>query len=694
MLRRAAMARTLLIAAALTATLTTALLTAFLQYARLLPDEGTRAALMKMPAQQRSLLISGAGGTNAADLVAREEYIQDRFAHGLGGMPVSAIGGGYAIGQQLPDGLGATISRAGGTYAVVAFLDRLPEHATLVSGDWPKPVARTEPAQVALAERTASVLRVGVGDRIPVNDRRTGWPAPLTVVGVFRPIDPDGPYWQLAADPVNNGGYGPLVVDREEFRARYAALSTLEWVVAPTPAALTSADLPAVAGALDELRYAGLPGPDKAWFPSLRTGLDDLAGRLTTTRLVSRSGLLLPALLIIVIAGYALFLVARLLADQRRGELSLLRARGAAGTQLARLALGEALLVVTPAALLGAPLGGALLRLGDVWSTGHGLRLAAVAGNGAIGWMIALAAAAGCAAALVLPAARRGGSWVAEQQRRPRPSRWTTVQRAGVDAALVAVAVLAWLQLRQYAGPLTRVGGSLDIDPLLVAAPVVGVLAATAVSLRLLPAATRVGVGAAQRRDSHATLLGMWHADRRPHAGPVLLLVLAVAASALASCVAASWQRSQRDQAAHAVGTDLRLTRAGGEQLQLSTGDLAGPGVRAASTAYRTKLNAGNESAELIAIDTAAAPDVVRLRGDLAEPDALRRLAAARPAVPGQVLPAGTRRLTGHIGYVARVRNNVGEAVPGVLTAILDDGSGTLYHRELGQPRADGTLDF
>ena len=38
-----------------------------------------------------------------------------------------------------------------------------------------------------------------------------------------------------------------------------------------------------------------------------------------------------------------------------------------------------------------------------------------------------------------------------------RPKRTTVVQRAGVDLALVAFAVLAWWQLRQYSSPLAGV---------------------------------------------------------------------------------------------------------------------------------------------------------------------------------------------------------------------------------------------
>src|SRR6266511_3018011 len=98
-LRRAATAGTLLVAASMTAVVAATVLTALLQYAQLLPDLGTRA----------SVLTSGNAGDDAADVAARDDEIRRRFGGGLGGLPVAIAAGGYAIGQQLPDGFGHTV---------------------------------------------------------------------------------------------------------------------------------------------------------------------------------------------------------------------------------------------------------------------------------------------------------------------------------------------------------------------------------------------------------------------------------------------------------------------------------------------------------------------------------------------------------------------------------------------------------
>ena len=58
----------------------------------------------------------------------------------------------------------------------------------------------------------------------------------------------------------------------------------------------------------------------------------------------------------------------------------------------------------------------------------------------------------------------------------------------GLDMALLAISAIALWQLRLYGAPLTKsVRGSLGLDPLLVAAPAIGLLAGGVLALRILP---------------------------------------------------------------------------------------------------------------------------------------------------------------------------------------------------------------
>jgi hypothetical protein len=78
------------------------------------------------------------------------------------------------------------------------------------------------------------------------------------------------------------------------------------------------------------------------------TSLPDVLDRIDRSLLVARSTLLIVTLQLILLAGYALLLVARLLSTERTEETRLLRARGASRARLAVLAAAEALLLALP----------------------------------------------------------------------------------------------------------------------------------------------------------------------------------------------------------------------------------------------------------------------------------------------------------------------------------------------------------
>ena len=391
--------------------------------------------------------------------------------------------------------------------------------------------------------------------------------------------------------------------------------------------------------------------------------MDRLADRLGRADLVGRSALLTPLLLIMVLGGYALVLVAALLNEDRRAQTALLRARGAARGQLAGLAVREAALVVAPAVLLAPALAGAALRrLGA--GTGD-LRL--IDGGAGPVWAVAVATAVGCLLAMVLPALRRAGTYVADMAARSRPTRGAAVQRASVDVALVALAVLAWTQLRQYSSPLAGAGGRLGIDPLLAAAPTLGVLAGAVVALRLLPPVTRFAERFVDRRPWTATMFGMWQAGRRPHAGPVLLLALAVGGSTLAWSLVASWERSQRDQARHRVGADLRLVeRSGAAPADRAAALAVVPGVDRVLSVWRDDVRVGRDDlpVTVVGLDAAGATGALRLddaAGGVSSADLLGRLVRGRAAPAGAALPAGARQLTGTVrASVGAVRHPAG----------------------------------
>ncbi|MQA24692.1 MAG: FtsX-like permease family protein [Micromonosporaceae bacterium] len=653
MTRRAARARGLLTAASAATLLAVVLLTALSMYGGQAIESATRAAVAAVPAEERSILVSGSV-REFSDAASLDDVVTRATRREFAGAAVARAG--YAVGQQLPSRLGdAQPGEDGPLLASVMFLEDLPRHADLVSGAWP--AGGGSVIETALAEPAATLLGVTVGDEIPLADRRADKTRTLRVAGVWKPRDLADPYWRLAPETrsgamVGGATYGPLTVDRDDFARHFGELASLSWLVAPDLSAATGTELRDARRSVDALS-AGLRERSDGRLDSTAR-IDELTERLARSTAVARSTLLAPALLLTLIAGHALLLVARLLAEQRRAENALIRARGAGSRQLAGLAVAEAALAVAPALLLGPPLAAALLWLAvrTPWFDRLGLRVEIALTPGA--WLVAGVAALACGLALVAPSLRRGATYVSEQQARSRPARRAALQRAGIDVALVALAVLAWAQLRQYGSPLL----GLDVDPVLVAAPTLAVLAATAAGLRLLPWITRAAQQAASSRRSFAALLGAWQAGRRPHAGTVLLISLAVGVATLALCLEGTAQRSLLDQASHRAGADLRLVEIGPAPAERAGALAAIPGVSTVLPAVRGTTTVGaSATADVLMTDATRAARVMRPREDLTDRPARQafgRLGESRIAGLETALPrpsAGSRpaRLTGQI---------------------------------------------
>ncbi|MBQ1039391.1 MULTISPECIES: ABC transporter permease [Micromonospora] len=692
--RRAREARGLLVAAVIAALVAVALVTGLSDYNRRAVDAGQRALVAASPAEERGLLVNGSGGRDAAEFATRDQAVRAEFANGLAGAPVSVAAARYGTGRELTGDLGqVTRPDDEPVFANLATLDDLAAHAELTSGAWPSPGAN--PVQVSLPERVAGTLGLSVGERIPVRDRATERRGELVLAGTWRPRDPTDAYWLLApgvgAGSAGSGtSYGPFTLDPVDFVATSPGSVSASWLAEPDLAGVDTADLPAVRKALTEATSAVPEAAQLGSSGQTVTKMETLLDRIARADLVGRSSLATPLLLILVLGGYALVLVAALLHEDRRPQTALLRARGAARRQLAGLAAREATLVVAPAAVLGPLIAGEALRF---VRPGGSADLSTAGGNTTLIWAAAAATAAGCLVAMVLPTLRNAGTYVADMAARSRPDRSASIQRASVDLVLVALAVLAWVQLRRYASPLAGSGGRLGIDPLLVAAPTLGVLAGAVLALRVLPPLTRFAERFVDRRPWTATMFGMWQAGRRPHAGPVLLLALAVGGSTLAWSLISTGERSQVEQAGHTVGADLRVTERTGAAPPTRGDQLAAlPSVKRVLPAWRDEIRVGREDlqATVIGVDAASAAGVVRLADRLSDGTAstqFERMVKARGAFAGVELPADARAIT---GTVRTPVSNASRPVQVAVTLLVTSSDGLALRLPAANSASDG----
>lgn len=701
--------RLLLTAALLAVLLTTSVLAALTAFSGSVGNAALRGALGGRAAASASLVVEADVPRERRD--AAQQAVVRGARDAFGGLPVTVRrlerSGPYA----LPRSLQSAEARAGEPDLThLAALDG--SRIRLLSGTLPgpAPASRTAAVPVALPEAAADRLELRPGAQVTLIDRLGGDPLRVRVTGVYRAADSSDPYWQ--ADTLGGRGirtvafttYGPLLTDGSVLASGRASEDATGWVATAGFRTLTTDGIGALRSAAVRAAGALREDPALGGDADVRTGLPEVLDRTERGLLVSRSTLMIVSVQLVLLAGYALLLVARLLGSERAGETELLRARGGSRGRIAGLAALEALLLAVPAAVCAALLSGPLARLLARWSSLDriGLRLdTAPAGRV---WLVAGAVAAACAVAVVAPAlAATAGTPV--RLRRLRAATSAAPVRAGADAGLLLIAGVAYWQLARQTdatggGVLSRDrAGELDIDPLLVAAPALALLAGTVLTLRLLPLAARLAERrSASGRGLPAALAG-WQFSRRPlrGAGPVLLLVIAVATGMLAIGHGASWDRSQDDQADFRTGAPVRVLdyRPGSPG---QTGLYAAlPGTVDAAPAHRATLGlSGDRRATVLALDTARAGDGMLMRGDLSEEPPARLLRALAPPAPDEDravrLPDGTRRIALDVRITderARAKASPSERAP-LLTVVVEDRYGIAYRLGGGVVPVDG----
>lgn len=660
----------LAVAVLLTVLITATTLTALTAFTRGVGEEGLRRALTGAEQSRTTVLITSG---RPVDSRAKDDASVRAFAEEVfGRLPVASESVARSRSYGLP---GVAASGRDADLTVLAALGK--DHVRLLAGAWPEPVAApqgagAQAAATQVAVPRAALVRLGLAESalpapVRLDDRFGGPPLTVLVTGVYRAAEPDAAYWRL--DPL--GGrevqsdtfaiYGPLLVDDSAFTTggllqdhRLTLLTPdLRTVRADEAEAVRTATEPASA----TLERVG----------SLRTAteLPKLLAELSAGMVVARSTLLMGALQLTVLSTAALLLVAHILTVRQEPERVLLTARGASRRRLGALTATESLLLALPAAVLAplltppllqlfgrfGPLGRVHLEIPDTWLV----------------WPVAAGCALACVLLTTLPSVLRGASAAVLRRVGSRQALVTGAARSGVDLAVLALAVLGYQQLAQYGGtdaPASgaSAGGALGVDPVLVAAPALALCGGTLLVLRLLPFAARAGGRLAARGRSLGPALFGWQLARRPGraTGPVLLLVLAVAAGILALGQHVGWSASQRDQADFATAGGLRISGSsmspmgqGGRYAALPGGDRLVPVVR-----REQKLPDGNP-ADIVALDAVKTGERVPLRADLRGGHGMSELftplAAGGPgargpgaqatASPGVPLPGSPRRI-------------------------------------------------
>jgi putative ABC transport system permease protein len=489
--------------------------------------------------------------------------------------------------------------------AAVASVEHLCAHLKIVRG---RCVSGRSPDETVISANIARVERLKVGDTLKTT-ATTGAAINLRVVGVYRPIAPNGAYWApWGAFQFGSPGSGNQPPPGDDAFVTPTALSsrlrhvpeTLSANVALAPDHVRYEDIDDLRSTIAQanahvahLSYvAGTSGTSSA---SVTTNLLDILGSATHETSLARTLVTIATAQLALLAIFLLYAVVANTASAQGPEVALAKLRGRRSGSVVLQSVAQPVVLILAAAPVGALLAWIVVRLLASRLLGHAVEVTfPLAAYG----VAALAVLGGILAA-VMAARRIVVTPVGALMRLGAPPPGSRIGLLLADAAAVTLAVAGLIEL--------EVGGVLNSgkpNPLAVLAPTLLAIAAGIVVLRLLPVLARQV--ARWTRDSRrlATFLAVRQLLRRPAEARAVLLVAVAVSIAVFALI--TWADSRHNRALRAVNMagahTVLVVRPGAGVHDLRTAvDRADPSGHSMAVAY-TNLDG---LPPLIAVDTA-----------------------------------------------------------------------------------------
>ena len=648
------------------------LLSATALYSRVLSEAGVRYALFSEPPYNLDIqILSGNRSLATGDYEPLRNVAETSIDQRLGDLStkVERFGrtqAGMYLTKDPTQRPPPVTTLAGRPFFMTGFR----EHSVLLEGTWPQKAGEAGPSGVVLqavvGERTAKDQRYEVGDRVYITPFRSSPEEQiiLDVVGVVAPADPREEFWmgypsQFSLQSVGEMFVVPAYVTEEDFLevlgGRFpTAIGDFGFNVFVDPSQITAQTVDATQESLEGLETdINKTYPRTFVFSRLGLTLDEFERDLT----LARVPVYVFVSLVIVIVLYFLVLISGILGRSQAEELGLLRSRGGSLVQVCGVLLLADGLLAAAAVAFGPLLAWLIVRFAmlSAFSGVGGDPIEAVIfggmfWTGAIGAVLALAA-------LTFSAAARARSGIAESTAsRSRPPVASAFQRYYLDVVAILVVGLIWWQFGEREGFLTRSLASrgLDLDPSVILGPVLGLLAAALVLLRVLPAMVRLVVWLCMRAGPMWSSFAMARVARDPvlPSSFAVLLMLSAALGVFGATFQSSLTSSQREQTLYRIGGEVvisgpGITRSLADELEQF------PGVRNATPVLHDEvvLTAGNRSVPglLLAADPQAMADSAWFRDDFADISLIElseRIRSEPPAEPaGVLLPEGVERV-------------------------------------------------
>jgi hypothetical protein len=471
----------------------------------------------------------------------------------------------------------------------------------------------TGDGDVIISEATAGTLGLHIGDRVRMEGFRLPAPITLRISGLYDVTDPLSTYWS-GTDLLSTVATGTtveepaFVSESTMFGARPDGLDLDFHVVLPDGAFDDPAlDLAAVlARTSTDLRQANF---------EVRTQANALISRIARDQRLIELGITVAAAQLVLICWVGLFLAVRHTSDDRRGDIGLLKLRGAAPSRIWVLVAQQSALPMVTGTVLG-------WLLGYFAAAGLARSLSGPAGTAATDpvsslWLSIVAAAVACLGALVSAVAAEwralGAPVVTLLRRVPAGHRgWRS------DVAELVLVVLALVGVYQGHAELSSAG---EPSVLALLAPGLVGLAVALVVARTLPVfSNRAGL-AALRAGRAGLALAALNLGRRPGTHRVFA-VLAVAVAVFTTATL-FWQTATvawRERAVQELGAPrVLLVKVDSAARLLAAVRAVDPEGRYAMAVARTE---GLRTADrVVAVDSSRLARVAQMSaGDLLHP--------------------------------------------------------------------------
>ena len=455
------------------------------------------------------------------------------------------------------------------TTANFAFITPMEQTVIIVNGTAPQPfvsLLREGDAIEALAsEAFASEFGVQPGDYYSL--RTDKGQIPVLITGLWRAVDPTAPYWDVKSDNlllVHEESYKGIISDRVDDE-----LINSIWSITASGSSLHAQDVSALEERIRSIEVQAdtiLPGTKLILSPlDALQRYQDNAPKLTYLLFAFSVPILSP---IVAFIG----LVAGLFVNQQRGEMAILRSRGASAWQVTGISLFQGVLLGALALAGGILLGNWITHsIGKArsfldFSAAGGLRVSMtpqVLGYGLLGIAVILLIQ------VLLPSLSAAeNTIVTYKQERARSLRIPWWQRFYMDILLLIPAGYGLWQLTRQSKQ--ALGGSDAVpdplqNPLLLLVPALGIFSVALFTLRLVPRFMDGISRLLNPSKSVGLLMAARYLARSPafYNAPLVLLVLTLGLSAFTASLARTLDIQLDKQMRYQVGADINLFEQG-----------------------------------------------------------------------------------------------------------------------------------